>query len=356
MSIDAKHPLHGAVDLPQPAIALLESIGLKPPYAANVLAGGKNNRVLKITPATDDPVVLKVYFRHPDDPRDRIGHEWAFSRYAWSHGIRSLPEPLAEDHDHAMAAFRFVAGTSFDHHRPGAEDVESAARFVKALNDHREAADAQTLPSGSEACFSVAQHLQVVEQRVRQLTSIAGPEHPAEVVDWIRDHLAPAWEVARTQVRSQLEAAGLSYDDVLPRDECVISPSDFGFHNAIRRPLGDVCYYDFEYAGWDDPAKLCCDFFNQVEVPVALDHLPILRSTLGTISRRPEQLMRRISALLPVYALKWCCICLGPFLRTGMTRRRFAGHVTDDLHRIAFSRAVTQLEKFRATLALDLRN
>ena len=41
-----------------------------------------------------------------------------------------------------------------------------------------------------------------------------------------------------------------------------MSPSDFGFHNVIKKD--DFLYFiDFEYAGLDDPVKLICDFYCQ---------------------------------------------------------------------------------------------
>ena len=67
--------------------------------------------------------------------------------------------------------------------------------------------------------------------------------------------------------RAQAAACGLYLDRPLdPADRCV-SPSDFGFHNALREPSGRLRFIDFEYAGWDDPAKLVCDFFCQPAVP-----------------------------------------------------------------------------------------
>src|SRR5690606_1492036 len=40
----------------------------------------------------------------------------------------------------------------------------------------------------------------------------------------------------------------------------LLSPSDFGFHNMLRRDDGSLAFIDFEYFGWDDPAKLAADF------------------------------------------------------------------------------------------------
>ena len=43
-------------------------------------------------------------------------------------------------------------------------------------------------------------------------------------------------------------------------EDLQISPSDFGFHNALRTNTGPV-FFDFEFSGWDDPAKTIIDFF-----------------------------------------------------------------------------------------------
>ena len=40
----------------------------------------------------------------------------------------------------------------------------------------------------------------------------------------------------------------------------VFSPSDFGFHNALLKDNGKLCFLDFEYFGRDDPVKLMADF------------------------------------------------------------------------------------------------
>ena len=58
------------------------------------LEGSKNNQVFRAE-TSDRTYLAKVYFRHPNDKRDRLGAEWAFSKFAWNNGIRKLPEPIA---------------------------------------------------------------------------------------------------------------------------------------------------------------------------------------------------------------------------------------------------------------------
>src|SRR5207248_5946577 len=100
----------GGVD-PQPVHALAAAAGLGPVRAVAPMAGGKNNRVYRVEAAAG-VALLKSYFRHPDDPRDRLGTEFAFSRFAWGAGVRCIPQPLAADPAAGLGLFEFVHGKS----------------------------------------------------------------------------------------------------------------------------------------------------------------------------------------------------------------------------------------------------
>jgi hypothetical protein len=104
-------------------------------------------------------------------------------------------------------------------------------------------------------------------------------------------------------------------------------------------------FIDFEYAGWDDPAKTVCDFFCQPAVPVPREHFE--RFLAAVVSATGEAATRgRAALLLPVYELKWCCIMLNEFLSVGDDRRSFAR--VDESHE---TRRLKQLHKVEAALA-----
>ena len=63
-------------------VSLLERAGMTGSYSLTPLAGGANNRVYRIDAGLRQTLVLKSYFRHPGDPRDRSA-EWAFATAAW---------------------------------------------------------------------------------------------------------------------------------------------------------------------------------------------------------------------------------------------------------------------------------
>ncbi len=321
----------------------LAAEGIKGPFSIQPLPGGANNRVFRVE--TDQgPLLGKVYFRHRGDVRDRLGAEMAFLNFAWSCGIRCIPRPVAADRDSGTALMEFVPGRKLGPGEATRDRVAEAAAFFTALNRHRGTAAARTLPEGSEACFSLDEHLRCVDRRLGRLSSVRG-RSPAsrDAARFVRSELTPAWCATERSVRSAGTRA--SSARLAARDRC-LSPSDFGFHNALLRADGTLCFIDFEYAGWDDPSKTACDFFCQPAVPVdPRDRASFVRSLVGGLDR-PEAHAERIRLLFPVYQLKWCCILLNEFLPVGGARRKFAAIDCDPEERKA-----DQLKKARAALA-----
>lgn len=277
------------------------------------LPGGRNNRVYRVE-ADHGSAVLKVYFRHPDDPRDRLAAEWGFTHFAWSAGVRCVPRPLAHDPEAGWGLYEWVEGR-----RPEAataELVAAAADFVRRINAARGQPEAARLPVASEAAFSPAEHLRVVAGRVARLTTVTDPD----CAEFVRRELVPAWEAVSATVRSTARFP----DRVLaPAGRCV-SPSDFGFHNVRVGPCGRVCFLDFEYAGWDDPAKLIADFFCQPAVPVPAAWFDDFAAAVAAAFPDPPAVTARARLLWPVYQLKWVCIRLNEFVPAGGHRRAFA--------------------------------
>jgi len=288
-------------------------------YTLQALPGGANNRVYRLRAEGVDRA-LKVYFQDPTDPRDRFRAERAFYEHLWRNGVRSTPEPLGWEETNRLGLFKFVAGRKL---RPGEVNeamVRQALAFVVAAN--RERPESTGLPVASEACFSLAEHLAVVARRVARLANIRGDQavdHAA--AEFVRDELLPRWESIRTTIVGN---AGNGMNTLLPAEARCVSPSDFGFHNALLPADGRLRFFDFEYAGWDDPAKLCCDFFCQPQLPVAFAHWELFVGGLAQALGTKDRLLERARLLFPAYQIKWCCIMLNEFLRDEQSRREFA--------------------------------
>lgn len=306
----------------------VEAEGRSPSGAANGtlerLHGGANNAVFRVdVPA--GTFLLKQYFAHRDDDRDRFGAEVAFCRFAWDCGIRAGPQLLAGCHEQRLALFEFIAGRPVNPAEIDAALIGQAVRFCRRLQDVQTLPEAAALPTAAESCFSIQQHLACVERRIRRLQTIQpSADLERDVLRFVRGDLDRRWKETRDRALRQCHAREMTPEHELQIADQVLSPSDFGFHNALLDRGGNVRFLDFEYAGWDDPAKLVCDFFCQVDVPVARSFLSGFAEAIAERLPSPQRIVQRIELLLPVYQVKWCCIVLNEFLPEAQARRRFS--------------------------------
>ena len=299
---------------------LAAQAGKATPTALTRLAGGRNNQVFRVDTEAG-PLVLKRYFTDARDSRDRLGAEWSFISHAWSRGVRVVPEPMACDRAAQAGLYSFVEGRKLTAAELAPAHVDAAIDFVLAVN----APPRPTLAPGSEACFSLAEHIATVERRVARLAALdADVPHVSEARQFVATRLQPAWAEVKATILRGAAAEGLALDAAIPADQVCLSPSDFGFHNALIDDQGKLTFLDFEYAGRDDPAKLVSDFFCQPEVPVPLaahEHfIDRLADGLGLDAAS----VARCRLLLDAYQVKWTCIILNDFLPLGAVRRAFA--------------------------------
>jgi hypothetical protein len=327
--LEGEHHPAGNVPPYDAVAALLASAGLSHAFQLTPISGGGNNRVYRIE-CHDRPHLLKAYFHHPDDPRDRLAAEFAFSSFAWNSGTRCVPEPIACDELNHLGLYEYIEGRALAIDEIGAKEVDQAAEFFASLNRQELDETAAVLGTASEAYFTIEDHLNCIQRRVQRLRRLSRESRLDHLAaDWLESKLAPAWHRARKEAERQAAASGLSLVEPLELADRCISPSDFGFHNAILGADGRLRFIDFEYAGWDDPAKTVCDFLCQPRLPVPEEFAERFTNAVLAECSAAELHRRRIAVLLPVYRLKWCCIMMNEFLPIGSRRRSFACEILD---------------------------
>ena len=306
--------------LPTSVARLLAQQGLAPPLEVELLRGGNNQTYLLV--GADYRLVAKVYFRSAADPRDRLATEYSFVQYLWSRGERDIPQPLACLPEDRVAFYSALPGRKMEPDEVNLDRVRQLSNFFQRIN--QDISHAAHLKPASEACFSWAEHLERIAGRLEALKECSGTE------DYLA-RLMRSWNQLRPLLADDRAASE-------PIQSC-LSPSDFGFHNALLD--GDrLLWLDFEYAGWDDPAKTACDAMCQPALPLPPNAWPIVLESLdqqfGAAARR------RAEKLLPAYQIKWCCILLNEFRPESRARRQFAGQDVD---------LGAQLQKAEALLA-----
>lgn len=306
------------------------------------VGAGRNSRVYRVIGADERRYALKAYFRQPRDERDRLATEYCALGFLWTSGVRDVPEPLAVDHDAGCALYEYVDGAKLEVKDLAAADIKVAVAFLARLRDLRDRVGDVAISPASEACFSGRALVANLRQRLERLAAHHGQRSgEPDLRAFLADELTPVLRATVERSRTRLD-----FDRELDAAERTLSPSDFGFHNALRRPNGWLVFLDFEYFGWDDPAKTICDFVLHpgMELPGALKEL-FVRLALGRFAELGG-LRERVEALYPLFGLKWCLILLNEFLPEHLSRREFAGLSGSDRRKV---RSV-QLAKARRIL------
>jgi len=298
--------------------SILESVeGIYP------LHKGGNNKTWKIK-CSEHEYVLKEYFRHANDQRNRLEADFQFTSYAYGLTPESVPRPLVSDKALGMALYDFVEGKEFSVGSIGENEIKAAASFFKAINPPSRHQIAQHIQNASEASFSVDAHLKSITDRLKNLSEAIYKNSALKVEQDFMADLMLYWKQLCSQVVRDCAELRIDMMQVLlPLQRC-LSPSDFGFHNALKLDDDGICFLDFEYSGWDDPAKMIGDFFAQLAVPVPQQYFEQFCNLSLTDFIDIELQLKRAKILRFVYQIKWCCIAMNVFLPVHLERRLFA--------------------------------
>lgn len=312
------------------------------------IGGGRNSQVYKVMLADGRIFAAKVYFRPKEDQRDRLGTEFNSLRFLWDQGIRDVPEPLISDRERGFAVYDFIDGSVANATAITQSDIDQAVDFLIRLEKVKTAAGSESLPAASEACFSVKEMLAGVERRFQRLSNIPRDGILVEeMLRFLEGDFLDFFRQTESWVQARLAASGLGFNEELPRLERTLSPSDFGYHNAIRQSGGHLIFLDFEYFGWDDPAKMMVDFILHPGMNITWDLKQHYLDRLLNYFEGIAALRTRVEASYAIFGLKWCTILLNEFVPVDLERRNFAATETVTLEQ----RRWNQLEKVRRMLS-----
>jgi hypothetical protein len=276
------------------------------------LKGGMNNNVFSCAVA-DKRFVIKGYLPLEPGHRDRFAAESQFLSYSNAVASAYVPEVLHVDDHRRCIVMEYLDGDAYtEGSPPKQQDIDAAIQFFSLLNQDPVQAAAQITMDAAEGFLTISAHLQNVRERIKQMSAdhlpLAVQPKAKKAIRLLRGSFRPAEERILNAIRAgQIE-------DAMPASKRCVSPSDFGFHNAIRTAKG-VKFFDFEFGGWDDPAKAAVDFMLQPRVPVQ-EGGPLLLRAIFRMEQ--ETVLRRAEILKPILKFKWVCI-IGGFLR----ERRF---------------------------------
>ena len=311
-------------------IAQVEGLAAKMLKRAGVrakrLERGGNSRVFVLETGGETPRhVMKFYFCHPADPRDRLETEFAGFSFLWGRGITNIPRPVAVNREGSCAIYEFIEGDKILPADITTEDIKYAVNFLADLKRLNNTARSFHLAPASDACFSVSAIVTGIEGRLARLTKIRpkGQEYE-ELGCFIEEDFKPFFGILTEWAKEQCVQKHTSFDSEVPWEERTLSPSDFGFHNAIRARDKRIVFLDFEYFGWDDPAKMVVDFLLHPAMALSEPIKKCFARGMLDVFKENKGFIDRLRVVYPLHGLKWCAIVLNEFIPNDFSRRSFA--------------------------------
>jgi hypothetical protein len=313
---------------------------------------GRNSRIYRID-CGQQTYALKQYPSRSVDARDRLGTEVGALQLMERSRVDVVPRVVGVDRDRGCALLTWIDGAEI------AEltkvDIEAAVHFISAIHALRKTPWASEQPIAAEACLSGREIERQLGERLSRLLSLP-------LKEWVEHDLAaflencfmPVRDRLLAKAKSDMTAAELDFAAELPQERRSLSPSDFGFHNSLRRPDGSLAFVDFEYFGWDDPVKLIADVTLHPGWPLTDDQRRCFLLLTLPVYQSDSKFAARFRALFPLFGLRWVLIVLNEFLPERWERRVLAGHT--GLWREAKLRQLARAKNLLATLPRRLEN
>ncbi len=204
-----------------------------------------------------------------------------------------------------------IAGRGIREEEINRRAIEHATQFLVDINAHRDSSLARTCASAFGACQSISDHLRSISDLVTDIQQHLDEVNP-QTNRFINDELSPVWQKILASILNQFQTANIPIDSDLEEAALILSPGELGFHNAILTPQKDVCFVDFDQSGWDDPARVICQFFTRGPIPPKASHWDTVIDAFAEIPHLDPTFAIRARILLPAHQIARACY---PILR-----------------------------------------
>ncbi len=283
------------------------------------VSGRGNSRVYRVQTSEKSSFALKCYPDRLIDTRPRLKTEFHALNFLHQNNIANVPMAVENDEDLNIGIYEWIDGDPVTDPTQG--DLKQVVDFVRQLHVLSLKKDGAGINQASEACLSSTELIRQIEGRFRKLSGVK-TDYP-ELSFFLDQTFLPLWEAVRDERYAAWPFE--SGDCSLPGNKQILSPSDFGFHNAIRRADGKLVFIDFDYFGWDDPVKLTADFLWHPAMALGSEISAEWKTSMLALFSADPDFERRLENAMPLYGLRWAMIVLNEFLPGVAEKRRSAG-------------------------------
>jgi len=283
------------------------------------IGGRGNSGIYKVQMNCNRVAALKIYVQ--ESKHNRLHSEYEGLRLLNEVGLTDIPRPIGCNQSLGVALYDWIEGEIIE--KPKGNDINRALFLVEQLYEVRLSESWTLFPKASAAIFSGQDLEEQIKYRFESLVTYGSSS--TELLNYLHTELKPIideiveWGRFSWPIKEQ-------YRDELSLNARTLSPSDFGFHNALRNETGNVVFIDWEYFGWDDPAKMVGDFL--LHPGMNLSDKMKSEWLSGAEKIFGYEIMPRLRVMWPYLTLCWCLILLNEYRRDVWARRATAADIT----------------------------
>jgi thiamine kinase-like enzyme len=151
--------------------------------------------------------------------------------------------------------------------------IKECINFIKKLNSDPQLSHKTITQRAADSSCKLSEHILNIDLRISNFNTDHLPTELNTKASELLSLLVKKWGDLKNESIEYLN--NNPSINTIDENFMIVSPSDFGFHNIIIKN-NKLVFIDFEFSGWDDPAKMYCDFILQPKFQIPREFYNLL--------------------------------------------------------------------------------
>ncbi len=281
---------------------------------------GRNNN-LTIVKQDKKYFIKKNYAKNHITKFSRAYTEFFFVKKLLESKIENIPKIKDYNLKKNYIIFEKVVGKKIIHIKK--KDLSQCLEFLRLLNQKKIKKKFCNFQNASDSCQSYKDHVECVQKRIMALIRIRSKKKNIQnIKKFIKENLLKNFNDLKKKLLISITQE--EYKKKMNFDQLILSPSDFGFHNIIKKKK-KLYFLDFEYSGFDDPLKLLSDFLCNPDYKITKNNKKFFVKRFLKLFYY-EEIEKKFDLVFGFHQLKWCTMLLNDIVsKKYQKRRQFVG-------------------------------
>lgn len=253
-----------------------------------------NSKLIKII-FNKKKYIIKLY---PNKKTKQFLYEFFFLKIYSD--CNNIPKIFHSDYNNKSLVIKYLAGKKINKNQ--SKYIGKIIQFLGYLQKKKKFFEINKIYA-QDACLKFEDHLNNTYSKIKNLEKKIKSKN-SSYLNFIKD-LKIRYDTKKKNIEKKYSKTKICKKNL---DRLIVSPSDFGFNNILKKN-NKIYFIDFEYAGLDDPLKLCFDFLSNPNTKMPkIKKLEFLRKFAKKF--KINNIIKIYNDLIDFYYLKWAIIIL----------------------------------------------